>query len=79
MGIRSAKFAADQLVVCVESFASSDPEHGSCRAGIRLRGSHPTVQKRPQYFIDAGASEDEIQAMRNKIYTDAGAPAPVRS
>jgi hypothetical protein len=58
-------FADDQLVICVESFSSLD---SSCAKGTRLRGRNPAVVARPQFFIDAGASDDEIQAAAEALY-----------
>jgi hypothetical protein len=77
---KRARFAPDQLVVCFEGFGSSDAdEYGSCREGARLRGDNPTVQRRPQFFVDANTPDDEIFQARAKMYADAGAPPPVRS
>jgi hypothetical protein len=70
------KFGADELVVCIESFGSSDPELPGCARGTRLRGSNPIVKRWPFYFLPDGAADDEIFRARQKLYTDAGAPPP---
>jgi hypothetical protein len=63
------KFAADQLVVCVESYGTStNDESGGCAAGVRLLGSHAKVRQRPQFFIDADAPHDEIERQRRSLY-----------
>jgi hypothetical protein len=58
------KFKPDELVVCVESFGSSDMEHGGCARGVILRGSDPTVIRRPQFFIATDNIDNEV-ALRN--------------
>lgn len=75
---RKSKFADDELVVCFESFASSQ-EHGRCAAGTRLLGGHPTVKGWPIYFVPATTPDDQIEAARQAFYREQGAPPPVRS
>jgi hypothetical protein len=70
------RFADDQLVVCVESFSSSDEQHGSCARGVRLLGSHPIVVKRPAFFAPADTPDDQLAAIRREIYAASGAPPP---
>jgi hypothetical protein len=66
----------DALYVCVESFSSSDDEHGTCGRGTRLRGDHPVVVKRPMFFAPADTPDDQLAAIRREIYAASGAPPP---
>jgi hypothetical protein len=77
--LRTRKFKPDELVVCIESFASSDPELGGCARGTRLRGNNPVVRKWPAYFMPADSSGDELNRARAKFYEDSGAPPPPAS
>jgi hypothetical protein len=68
---RRPKFAPDQMVRCIESYGTSlDDASGGCRAGTRLFGSHPKVVQRPQFFIDADAPDDQIEAARKALYPE---------
>jgi hypothetical protein len=64
---RKPKFAADQLVVCIETFGSSEPL-GGCAAGTRLRGDHEKVLRWPQYFAATDLPDDELERKRNALY-----------
>jgi hypothetical protein len=35
-----------------------------------LRGDNPIVQQRPQFFVDAASSDDEIEEARRALYPD---------
>jgi hypothetical protein len=73
---RKQTFAADELVVCIESFASSIPELPACSRGAKLRGDNPYVKRWPQYFLLATADDVEIARARAAIYEAAGASPP---
>jgi hypothetical protein len=68
------KFADSDLVVCIESFASSDPVLQGCARGVKLRGSNPIVVRWPFYFVKADTADDEIFRARKELYAEAGAP-----
>jgi hypothetical protein len=70
------KFADDELVVCLESFGSSDPDMPGCARGMRLRGNNPIVKRWPQFFVRADSADDEIAEARRAFYADSGAPPP---
>jgi hypothetical protein len=73
---RKPRFAAGELVVCIESFSSSYEDYSGCRRGTKLRGDHPIVKRWPQYFLPADSSDDEVFTARAKLYADAGAAPP---
>jgi hypothetical protein len=60
-----------RLYQCFESF-SSHQEHGHCAAGTRLRGDHPTVQGWPQFFVDDDTPDDQMRAIRARLWEPAG-------
>jgi hypothetical protein len=66
---RRPKHPAGVVVVCLESFGSSDPL-GGCVAGTRLRGDHEKVIRWPQYFADPGLPDDELEELRKALYPD---------
>ena len=72
--LKPQKPKSDTLYVCIESFASSDPELQGCAKGIRLRGSNPVVRKWPHFFLPADTPDDEIFEARRAMYKDAGSP-----
>jgi hypothetical protein len=61
------RHAEGALLVCLESFASSEPE-GGCAQGTRLRGNHPKVNRWPQYFAPADTPDDELERLRRDLY-----------
>ena len=67
-----------QLIVCIESFNSSDAEFGSCARGTKLRADNPIVGRRPHMFAPADLADDELDKLRDKFWADSGAPPPPR-
>jgi hypothetical protein len=76
MPVRKKTFAADELVTCIESFGSSDPEYPSVSRGARFRGDDPRVKKWPMYFLPVNADDVEVLRARQRLYKDAGAAPP---
>ncbi len=52
-------FTDDQLVMSITAWAGH-PNYQVSK-GAKLRANHPAVQNFPRYFIDANASDDEVQ------------------
>jgi hypothetical protein len=69
------KFRDDELVVCLESFAS-DHELGGCARGTLLRGNDAKVKRWPHFFVSASTDPEEIRRLRSEMWTDTGVPAP---
>lgn len=63
-----AAFAPDQIVVCLDSFASDAPTRGGVIArGSRLRGDHPTVVAHPTMFVSEGLTDEEFNEARERL------------
>jgi hypothetical protein len=77
MPVRKKTFADDELVVCIESFGSSDLEYPSVSRGARFRGADPRVRKWPMYFVPVNTDDVAILRARQRLYKDAGAAPPV--
>jgi hypothetical protein len=71
MPTQTKKPKADQLYVCIESFAGH--EHSVAR-GARFRGTHELVRKYPHFFCPADLADDEIRELREAL----NAPPPER-
>jgi hypothetical protein len=69
------KFRDDEVVVCIEGFASAalGPGVFVCPAGTRLLGNHPILRHCPGFFVPDGTPTDEIARRRSQIYQDAEA------
>jgi hypothetical protein len=69
-----AKPKADTLYQCIESFvAAGEAGTPSYSRGMRLAGSHPAVQKYPQYFLEDSVPDDDVMRARQKLWAAAGA------
>ena len=72
----------NRLYVCVESFFAGDG-YVVTRAGMRLRGGNPAVQRGPTFFVVAATlDDDEIVALvtaRNDAAMAAAHAAAVRA
>ncbi|MEP6811665.1 MAG: hypothetical protein ABI990_01615 [Actinomycetota bacterium] len=72
---KKKKFADEQLVVCLESYAGNlDDMTGRCARGTRLLGSNPIVQARPHFFADATLPDDELDKLRRELWPEAVFP-----
>jgi hypothetical protein len=66
MTIKIPKIDKAAMYVVLESHIGADAV--PYRAGDRIRGSHPDVQRLPQFYIEDGASSDELRVAHQQRF-----------